>query len=176
MGTRHINNLLAGAKVLIGTQSKFSIPEIPDRNSILDILVHWEAKGVMGPFLATHLSYVGLMAEEVVHTIMDSTRISIQESNFRVKPFHTSAFRLHVGGSSPKPRSAISSLKSPTKSQRRKIKAVEAVDDDPSAGKKAKSASKSKGAFRKKNSRVVVCDLKPRGLQSVAIIQRSKVR
>ncbi len=37
MGDRHMNKLLAGARVLIGTDNKFLIPEIGDRKSILDV-------------------------------------------------------------------------------------------------------------------------------------------
>ncbi len=113
MGPRHKNKLLAGAKVLISTESSFRIPEIKERKSLLDILIHWEMKSQIGAFLDTHLSYIGPMSTTVLHTIMENTRLRIQEGNCRTMPFNTSAFRVHVGGSSRKRNLSTSPKKEP---------------------------------------------------------------
>lgn len=136
MGDRNKNKLLKGAVVLISTESSFKLPAIPDRKSLLDILVFWESKDYIGAFLDTHLAYAGAMSTTILHTITEHTLACIENGDYNTTPFNTAAYRLHVGGCTSKRRTSDSPKKSGRPSKKRKTalpvsKKKTDTDNDP---------------------------------------------
>ncbi len=131
MTRRNRNKLLAGAKLLITTDTTFDVKELGSCLPLLDVLVHWELKIFMGPFIQTHLSNLGQMSRESLQAIMEITHEAIEKRNFTLRPFNHSAYKLHVIGS---PRSKKQSLKSKSSKKHKvdspkKRKATENVSD-----------------------------------------------
>ncbi len=100
----------------------------------------------MGPFLDAHLSYIGPMSDTVLDNIMENARACIESGNYTVTQFNTQAFRLHVGGSSPKTKlkRGSGSRSSPQKRATRKKRSAPDSGGYPKKRKKS-SARASEG-------------------------------